>query len=132
MMLNLLVKISEISISIRQSEVDRLTDMVEEAKTTINVCLHLLYLRHLFLCHGNRFQRSRFISQHLRQLFLYFISKEVIAIVLLVGIHLQADVFISHEAQVVQPPSHSILIVFGIHQSLELFVFWIELYHRFT
>ena len=42
MMFNLLIKINEISISIRQSEVDSLTDMVEEAKTAIIVCLSLL------------------------------------------------------------------------------------------
>lgn len=61
-----------------------------------------------------------------------FISKEIITITLLVGIHLQADVFISHKTQEVQPTSHCILIMLGIHQSLKLFVFLTELYHRFT
>ena len=78
-MLYLLIKVSEISISIRQSEVDSLTDMVKEAKAIVIVSLHLLNLSHLFLCSSNRFNRCSFVSQHLCQFFLHLISEEIIS-----------------------------------------------------
>ena len=129
MMLYLLVKVSKVCIRIRQSEVDSLTDMVKEAKTVINISLHLLSLSDLFLCSSNRFNRSSLVSQHLCKFFLHLISEKIIPITLLVVIHFQAAVFLCHEAQKVQAASHSIPILLGIYQELELFVFCVGLYH---
>lgn len=112
-----------------QSEVDSLTDMVKEEQTTIIVCLHLLNLSHLFLCSSNRFNRSSLVSQHLCKFFLHLISEEIISITLLVVIHFQTAIFLCHEVQKVQAASHSIPILLGIYQGLELFVFCVGLYH---
>ena len=131
-MLYLLVKVCKVCIRIRQSEVDSLTDMVKEAQAIIIVCLHLLNLSHLFLSHSNRFNRSCLVSQHLCQFFLHLISEEIISITFLVVIHFQAAVFFCHKVQKVQATSHGFPILLGIHQRLELFVFWIKLYHCFT